>query len=259
MEMDFSDFLSKMGEETNRRKRRHEPTPEPVQEYRTPKKERRPAPEPIIEERIDDDFTIPEETQMPQSRIDEEFMDKAYDYAQGVIKVIRQNFKSTEERVAMLESLNHAIGYYLQSVGAQPFAPIMRESKSKSQHDAGIWGGATMSESEWDNMPRTSSERVPGAIGMNDLTGSSVDIQRETISATGDYRPDLKLGIKIAPDGKQEADLSAVTQTDINEMLVLSGMVGPEADAKQRELNAAKQAVAQEMADKQNQPEPELK
>ena len=66
-----------------------------------------------------EDFNEDFEEEEPESRssnkkvINEEFLDKAYDYAQGVVKVIRNNFKTTEEKVVMLESLQKAINYYI--------------------------------------------------------------------------------------------------------------------------------------------------
>lgn len=245
--MDFSDFLDKIGTETGGRKVR--PEPEPIQireeiEERPIKKKRK-----VVEEIDYDDEPIREEIEVVGPRIDEEFRDKAYDYAQGVIKVVRQNFKSTEERVVMLESLNRAVSYYLQSVGAQPAAVATSYQPINGTVTEGniTWGGETMSESDWDKMPKTYQGQTPG--GMNDLTGQSVTIQPE-MAPTGDYKSDLKLGIKIAPDGKQEADLSGVTAADINEMRVLAGMVGPEAESKNRELAAARQEVARQVAEK---------
>lgn len=250
--MDFGDFLNKMGNETSSRKNKFiEPKPvfEETRPQRREPKKRTLSP-------VENDFiepvkeTVREEVYTPKSRINEEFMDKAYDYAQGVIKVVRQNFKSSEERVVMLESLNKAIVYYLNSVGVQTsqtqFVP-----NTQTVSEGSIWNGQTISDDEWNNMSTVQNAQIDGAVKMNDLTGQSVNIQ----PPTGNYNKNLKIGIKITPDGKQEADLSGVTATDINEMKVLAGMIGPEAENRERELLAAKQAVTQQITEKANQKE----
>lgn len=268
--LEFGDFLDKMGSETSSRKRRPEPEPirfdEPIKEDIQPRrrKEREReidyndidyndfAEQPISEARNEprynesrhDEIEEPEEE---MSRIDEEFKDGAYDYAQGVIKIIRQNFKSSEERVVMLEAINQAVGYYLQSLGGQQQPQYQSITHTTQAAGPSSAPHATMSESAWNNIPTNSNGMSAG--GMQDLTGQTVQIQPQ-MAPTGDYKSELKLGIKIAADGKQEADLSGVTASDINEMRVLAGMIGPEAEAKARELAGAKQAVHEQMMEK---------
>lgn len=262
--MDFGDFLDKIGNETGSRKKKKTTYVEHKETVVQREKPKRPKGNSITEggrtKPIEEDNYAPKNKptredrgdDMSRSRIDEEFMDKAYDYAQGVIKVVRQNFRSTEERVVMLESLQHAINYYMQSVGKQPsqsYTPTTPTPQQMAETSGSLFGGQTMSENDWNNMPRTSYDQAPGSVKMNDLTGQSVNVT----PPTGDYNPSLKLGIKIGPDGKQEADLSGVTSMDINEMKMLSGMIGPEAEKRKQELEAAKESVRQQIAEKQNQ------
>ncbi len=243
-DLDFGDFLERMGNETSGRKKKKLQHKVQEQVYIPPKPKKK---APIVEAYVE---PIKEEHKVKPSTINEEFMDKAYDYAQGVVKVIRSNFKSTEERVIMLESIHRAINYYMQSVGAQ--LPSISESQTEQTNEANLFGGETMSESAWNNMPKTTNNQVAGSVQMNDLTGQTV---ASPLPKTGDYNTGLKLGIKIAPDGKQEADISGITSVDINEMKVLAGMIGPEAENRNKELHAAKQAIHQQMVEKENQVE----
>lgn len=258
--MDFGDFLSKMGNETSNKKKKSSPPPTRyVEEERRPKPKKK---EVIVESDYDDEPDYTQESvekfsePKQKSRINEEFMDRAYDYAQGVIKVVRNNFKTTEERVVMLESLRKAVHYYLESVGATPkdYRSQVNENIQVENQDSSMFSNTPMmSESEWNSMPNVSNDQVSHTgVKMNDLSGQEVKLNNKPPS-TGDYSPRLNLGIKIAPDGKQEADLSGVSSQDINEMRVLAGMVGPEAEKREQELRAAKEAAKREMEEKENQ------
>ncbi len=222
MDMDFTNFLNKMGNETSGRSKppkeetRSYKKPEPIVEYSEPKPKRKPEPVEEYEE-------LEYEPKEQKSIINEEFLDKAYDYAQGVIKVIRNNFKTTEEKVVMLESLQKAINYYLNNMGVQTSIPVQTAVQQRKQE--------TITEEDWNRMPTTSYEASTGNLRMNDLTGQEIKIN----PATSAYNPRLNLGIKTTPDGKQEVDLSGVTSNDINEMKLLAGMIGPEAEAKKNE------------------------
>jgi len=240
----FSAFLNKMSGETGNRKK------QPVVEERQPPKK----PAPTQRRREEEDYAelpqheekkmnrrdverFTEEEEKPKSAINEEFLDKAYDYAQGVVKVIRNNFKTAEERVVMLESLQKAIQSYLQNIGAQP----QQQSYPQQVSESTLFRSNQMSESEWNNMPRTQYEQTPGAVRMNNLTGQQVNLNNQQTPA---YNPSLNLGVKVTSDGKTEVDLSRVSANDINEMKVLAGLVGPEADrARQEKLTQPKKTA----------------
>lgn len=237
MDMEFTNFLNKMGNETSGRSRLTDEKlsrrPEPIEEYSEPKQKRRPEPEyvePRQKRRPEPVEEYSEPVEEPKTIINEEFLDKAYDYAQGVIKVIRNNFKTAEEKVVMLESLQKAINYYLNNMGVQ--TPVIAAPKARQD---------VITEQEWNRMPVTSYEASTGNLRMNDLTGQEVKINPTTSA----YNPSLNLGIKITPDGKQEVDLSKVTANDINEMKMLAGMIGPEAEAKRNEQAMLKNTKAQ--------------
>jgi len=222
MDMGFANFLNKMGNETSEKVKKSKPVEErkePIEEYSEPKQKRR----------LNEEYSEPkqrreivEEYSEPKSVINEEFLDKAYDYAQGVIKVVRNNFKTSEEKIVMLESLQKAISYYLNNMGIQ--TPVISQTRNTKQQEV-------MTEEEWNRTPATSYEASTGNLKMNDLTGQEVKIN-QTNSV---YNPRLNLGIKMTPDGKQEVDLSGITTTDMNEMRLLAGMTGPEAEAKKNE------------------------
>lgn len=235
MDTDFTSFLNKMGNETGSRKSK-------IGERQSPKST--PPQKRVVEEKNDEldyvDVPSPKEEKRQERReeksiINEEFLDRAYDYAQGVIKVIRNNFKTAEEKVVMLESLQKAINYYLNNMGVQ--APIIT-TQSAAQP---LRRQETISEEDWNRMPTTSYEASTGNLKMNDLTGQEVKIN----PAASSYNPRLNLGIKMTPDGKQEVDLSGVTSNDINEMKLLAGMIGPEAEAKKNEQAILKNAKNQ--------------
>ena len=233
MDTNFSDFLSRMGNETTPgRRRQPEPAPRPVvEEKRQPPKKKREEEERPRQSRREE-FPEPEEEfveekREPKSVINEEFMDKAYDYAHGVIKVVRNNFKTTEEKVAMLESLQKAISSYLHNIGVGPITYQQNNYSPQSTPPA------KMSEQEWNNMPTVQTEQFQqGHLKMNNLTGQEF---RAAPPSNGAYNPRLNIGIKVTSDGKQEADLSGVTAMDINEMKMLAGLVGPEAERKKQE------------------------
>lgn len=223
MDMEFTNFLNKMGNETSGRTKpiREERKRESVEYFEPePKPRRKPEPEYSVPKQKEREYEPVKES---KSIINEEFLDKAYDYAQGVIKVIRNNFTTTEEKVVMLESLQKAISYYLNNMGIQ--APVITQSTVQSRKQE------IMTEDDWNRMPVTSYEASAGNLRMNDLTGQEVKINPTTSS----YNPRLNLGIKMTPDGKQEVDLSGVTSSDITEMKMLAGMIGPEAEAKKNE------------------------
>lgn len=265
--LDFGSFLEKMsGETSGRRKqsinegamKRGGTKPQTS----TPRPPVKPKPQKIMqeeyeeydEEEYDNEYKEPE-VKKPQREtlIDEDFMDKAYDYAQGIVKVVRTNFKSTEERVVMFQAIQKAVSYYLQSVGQKPVQNIhsLDAPMSSEASTPDFFSGPRMTESEWNNIPSNKYDQTPGSVKMNDLSGQVVESTPPPTN--GKYNPRLNLGIKIAPDGKQEADLSGVTPQDINEMRMLAGMIGPEAEKKAQELAAAKQEVAAKIQEKQNQ------
>lgn len=259
--MDFSKFLSRMTNETSGRKSPNinegsQRSGGNKPQAQTPRTATKPKPRKIVEddhEEYEEEEEVSyhqEEKPKNKSKIDEEFMDKAYDYAQGIIKVVRNNFKSTEERIVMLREIQKAAAFYLQSVGVQQNSQSFETPIPPTSNDM-FATEARMSESEWDSMPKIQNEQVSHTgVKMNDLTGSEVNIK--PVQPTGDYSPNLNLGIKIGPDGKQEADLSGVTQTDINEMRILAGMIGPEAEQRAREEKAAQEQLRAEMSEKEN-------
>jgi hypothetical protein len=225
----FTDFLDQLSGETGSRRKPEPPRKKTINEDHNNRKERvqkaepKPQNKPVVEEK----------KPMKNNRIDEEFMDKAYDYAQGVIKVVRNNFSSTEERVAMLESLENAIDLYLQSLGRKQKTPSI-QSQPVVESSGGFFSGPKISESDWDNTPTISNETFESVAPPSVPKGPA---------PSGAYDPSLKIGIKITPDGKQEADLSGVTANDIQEMQMLAGMIGPEAEQKQKEMQAAVRAL----------------
>jgi len=232
--LEFGDFLNKMSGETNSRKKR----PVPVEETYIPERQQ-PVKEKVRSTPVAEEIRTPKR-EKPMNRIDEEFRDRAYDYSQSVIKLVRDNFKSVEERTLMFESLINAINYYM----GRSSTTVVNNSVASVQESSPMFGSApVINENEWQKMGSPMD-----STGMRDLTGQTVTQP----APTGNYKTSLNLGLKIGADGKQEADLSGITATDINEMKILAGMIGPEADNKTRELNAAKQAVAQEVADKAN-------
>jgi hypothetical protein len=218
MAIDFSDFLERMGNETNgpkvvREEKKSEPIIEPRIESR---------PEPKAKSTVREVQEIPDEVpETHQDIINEEFMDKAYDYANGVIKVIRTNFKN-KEKIIMLESLQKAISLYLNNIN--PSSNINSNNISSSNNTVSrpqqqpSFLSTTMTEDEWNKIPVVQNETTGvSTVKLNDLTGTEVKLNQ-------DYNKSLDLGVKLNEHGLFEADLSNITNKDIAEMKVLSGM-----------------------------------
>jgi hypothetical protein len=185
-----------------------EPEPEPVRKPQPRRREPQELPEDNYDDQ-DEDNSI---------RIDEEFRDKAYDYAQGVVKVIRNNFKDKEERIVMLESVYKAVVRYLDDIGS----PIVESTSTYTPRS--VSNGSTASDS-------ISAPSAPVIDRFNPdptiLEGQEVVLSRPTpmkLHEGDTYDPTLKLGIKVNAQGQQEVDLSRITNKDLHDMRTLMGI-----------------------------------
>lgn len=223
-DMSFGDFLNKMVGETDSngpKKKR----PQPQTENQRPKKKK-----PLYEEEENNEEPKKKkeepkkkENSMPQnSSSSDDIVVKALDYSTRFLKVIYDNFKNEKDRQVVLQSIRSAIDLALggQSVTAQN---ISSQNASTQQPKR---------QSKPEQQTQSTNENVE--VHMNDLSGQEVDInpkqyyQQQTQEVQdGSYRKGLNLGLKVRNDGKQEVDLSNVSQHDIHEMRVLAG-VDPE-------------------------------
>jgi hypothetical protein len=229
MDLGFGDFLSRLDGEVNSSRRKiqedydlPENDNEDIDAYeesepirRQPRK--REEPQELPEDNEDDDYQQEEEPEDNTMRIDEEFRDKAYDYAQGVIKVIRNNFNTKEERIVMLESVYKAIIRYLDDIGS----PIVESAPTYVPQLT----------------PRAPTAATPATAAATpafdrfnpdptQFEGQEVQLQRPAPMRLheGDYNPSLNLGVKVNANGQTEADLSKITNKDLQDMKVLMGI-----------------------------------
>lgn len=194
-ERTFSEFLNKMS----------------GMHYEQPKSESKPKnrkKKVIKEEEVED--TMPQKSEKPKkTEKNDDVVVKALDYATKFVKVIYDNFTDPNERETVLRSVKNAIELALNerpySQSSTPFpSPPPSQPAPKTQSET---------------KKETTNEQVE--LHMNDLTGQPVSIQPQQSEG---YDRKLNLGLKVGTNGKQEVDLSSISQKDINEMKMLAGV-----------------------------------
>lgn len=234
-DMSFGDFLNRMTGETSseKPKKPRPPKREYINEGERPKKKR-----PLREEEEDKEEKPKKkkeepkqkENNMPQnSSSGDDIVVKALDYSTRFLKVIYDNFKNEKDRQVVLQSIRSAIDLALggHSVNAQS---ITQQNASQPPQQP--------KKTKPEQQSQATNENIE--VKMNDLSGQEVDInpqqyysqQAEEVQ-DGSYRKGLNLGLRVNNDGKQEVDLSNVSQHDIHEMRILAG-VDPEQKKKEQ-------------------------
>lgn len=196
-DMSFNDFLGKISGETQdkpRRRLREDSEPEA-------KKERKPEPEMKKEKKPEPE----KRKEVSKTNKNDDIVVKAMDYSTRFMKVIYENFSDEKDRRVVLHSIRSAIDFALgdYSQPVQNSEPRVEKKQLVAQE--------------------TTNENIE--IKMNDLSGQEVSIQQQPpIDEENIYKQELNLGLKVGNDGKQEVDLSRVSQKDIYEMRVLAGV-----------------------------------
>jgi len=178
MELGLNDFLTELGRDTISRLNRENKAREipGVKQVKEEKKiEMPPKPK---QQKIE-----PE----PVKQLDEDFIETALDYANVIIKTVKSNFDSPNERRKVFESIRAAINLYLDEQPRQSYQP------SYSQ---------------------------PVEMHMQDYTGQTVETQQPL----GMIENKLNIGIKIDERGNKEADISSLTEQEKYNLRVLSGI-----------------------------------
>lgn len=193
MELGLNDFLSQLGNETISRIEREnkskgiKKTPIVKEEKRVEMPtQRREKPEPKPEPQIEE----------RHEELNEDFIEEALDYANVIVKTVRKGFDTVEQRRKVFESIRSAIDVYLgdyQYNKPQSYTPTQK-STSQSTNE----------------------------IHMKDFTNQPVDIKPQR--PQGIMENKLNIGVKVGHDGKQQADLSGLTQEDYQSLRVLSGI-----------------------------------
>lgn len=228
-DMNFGDFLDKMsGKRVERPKSTRSERPRRIVEEES--KEQKPQKPKEKEERPKKEEK-PENTKKEREDImpkenntsDDDIVIKALDYSRRFIKVIYDNFKKQEDRRVVLQSIRTAIDLALGDGGySQP--NINSNNTQPRQTNSNI-------AKEEEKHVQQSSQDEGVELHMNDLSGQQVSIspqQPHAMDESGGYDRNLSLGLKVNNDGKKEADLSRVSQKEINEMRILAGIEGGE-------------------------------
>ena len=206
-ERSFSDFLSNMNEQTN-------------------SKPKYTAPESIEEdddyvEDIEDEDIEEERKNVPRSESRNEnsldIMEKSLEYTRSVIKVIKENFSSKEQRM-ILETLRNTINMSLGDQQVyQESSPVRQQQAAapqrmiKNENASPMLQGTAISEEEWNRMGDGEEQISPPP-------------QPRRNAHAAPYKRELNLGMKMGPSGKPEVDISKITSQDINEMKLLAGI-----------------------------------
>ena len=227
---DFYSFLNKMGDETGARRTQ-------------PKK-----PQPVIEEDLEYEDEI-EQEEIEQEEIEQEeeqpmndnldIVEKSLDYSKSVIKVIRENFSSKDQKI-MLETLRNTLNMMLgiqesyqppvyqpqpaYQPPVQQVAPPLRTQDNVSA----MLRGATMTEDQWNNLPNgadydVSFNQPPVAPVLTPPPTAMRNPGRVNESRDRGYNKDLNLGVKMGVNGP-EVDLSKISSQDVEDMKILAGM-----------------------------------
>ena len=242
----FLSFLDKMRGETA------DPRPEPQSQPR-----RTPQPvaveeefEPVrTEERKPPKAVAPERQEKKPQVITEEFMDKAYDYAQGILKVVKDNFKN-EQRKYMLETMVKSIYSYMGEMYGSTPAPRQQTYSAPPAGGSLFNSGAqTMSEEEWNQMPKV----MEGEVAVQALRGNyaPTPVGQRIVTPQGrlgdnyDDKSDITLRTVYNAKGEREVDISAITDKEILEMKVLAGIMDTSGRPKEQIVQSSVTKVGQ--------------
>lgn len=219
--MEFGDFLDKMtGNYTEKKKKTQtesKKTKRPKGHQTTKEFETKRKP---INEKKEKEISMPKNNDSTSDDI----VVKALDYSTRFLKIIYQNFKDEKERKIVLQSIKATIDLALGGQGTTP-QNIAKQVQAQPQPQP------------QQKQPTNQNENIE--LHMNDLSGQEVDIKPQD-SGSG-YNRNLNLGLKVGNDGKQEVDLSRVSQKEMHEMMVLAGV-----DENQKKKEKAKQPLNEE-------------
>lgn len=180
-EVEFNDFLSQLGKDTVSRIKKEQPKIEQPKVEETVKPIHQSV-QPVIEPQI---------VQTSVQSLDEEFFANALDYANIVLKSVRDSFESQEEKRKVCESIRNAMNFYLGESTSVPQAVKPEVVQTK------------MSEKDWDKVPVI---QQPEKI-------------QESSESVG-YETDTNMSLK----SDNSVDLSHITTDDISEFKVLAGI-----------------------------------
>lgn len=190
MELGLNEFLSQLGKDTVSRLDREHKTKE-IKKTPIVKEEKRVE---MPTQRVEKPKPQIEEKHEQNEELNEDFLEEALDYANVVVKTVRKGFDTAKQRRKVFESIRSAIDIYLGDYSPKQY------SHQQAQ-------------------PNTSQ---PTEIHMKDFTNQPVDIQPQ--KPHGIMENKLNIGVKVGHDGKQQADLSGLTQEDYQSLRVLSGI-----------------------------------
>jgi hypothetical protein len=232
-EMNFNTFLSRMGKETNpsleedKPKRVREPVeeeeniaPEEIYEREDrsrreerPRREESRREEPKREEKRR--VVVEDYEDEPEQLTEEEIVEKAFEYAKSVIKVVRTNFNSDRERKIFFEAVKSAVSLCLgesqqqQSPRQQIVAPQILATKGKKtkKNEPAIQAEQEVTGYELDGMDITEQIRK----------STQAPLKLEDVE-------DFNIKRKVNSRGEVEADISGMTADDMKAFKVLAGV-----------------------------------
>ncbi len=183
MELGLNDFLAELGRDTVSRLNRESKAREipGVKQVKEEKKIEMPQPR---QQKIE-----PKQEVEP---LDEDFVETALDFASVIIKTVKSNFESSNERRKVFESIRSAINLYLDE------QPRYNSPQPK----------------------QTTSFSTPVEMPLQDYTGQVI----ETQYPMGGIDNKLNIGIKVDERGNKEADISSLTEQEKYNLRVLSGI-----------------------------------
>lgn len=181
MELGLNDFLAELGRDTISRLNRESKAREipGVKQAKEEKKIEMPQPR---QQKIEPEV----------KSLDEDFVETALDYASVIIKTVKSNFESSNERRKVFESIRSAINLYLDE------QPHYNNSQPKID----------------------TSFSTPVEMPLQDYTGQVI----ETQYPMGGIENKLNIGIKVDERGNKEADISSLTEQEKYNLRVLSGI-----------------------------------
>ena len=216
-EMNFGDFLDKMSGKKN---------------YKQPQSVKKPRR--IVEEEEKEEEEPKQKAQKPKQNTekpkkekeeeimakdktssDDDIVIKALDYSKRFIKVIYDNFKSPSDRRVVLQSIRTAIDLALGDNQAR----TVQQSQPRKTN--------TNINKEEEKQVQQASQDEGIEIHMNDLSGQEFNMTPQapqSLDESEGYNRNLNLDLRVNADGKREADLSRVSQKEMNEMRILAGI-----------------------------------
>jgi hypothetical protein len=158
-------------------------------------------------------------------------MDKAYDYAQSVVRVVRQNSDfNKEERRIILESIVKSISTYMSDMYGPAVSYQMQQRQAvstASNYVSPVLRSPTMSEAEWNAMPNVIYENQAQQNPGYSQNPAFTPAPQKPTRVSDAYDGSLRLGTKPIQGAMfhEEVDMSAVSHNEIRQMQVLAGII----------------------------------